>query len=272
MLWIILVFPHKPAASPASWCFQLKATSAAEIQLRFSVSRLSLCGHEIYPLCEPEEEVVSIKRFFLRIKRCYVSAECLLVQLRHWWRLCIVTWICCNCLFWFALCTILPVLNRYATWQWLLRINCAVLPFAPGCRSHCDVTPMVTWSVSIIDQIPDKACWVDRVWTVVNTVAVFVSVLLLVLRCTLKSLLVFDWCVTSHWQPLQQGCAIGGEISDSNADFPKFSTPDSAFLLNTGVWRERLWVPLDFENFSKKGCFHSFEWERDKFHHFSPLL
>jgi len=30
--------------------------------------------------------------------------------------------------------------------------------------------------------------------------------------------------------------------------------------------------PLDFENFGKKGCFLSFEWEKNKFHHFWPLL
>jgi len=27
-------------------------------------------------------------------------------------------------------------------------------------------------------------------------------------------------------------------------------------------------APLDFENFSKKGCFLNFEWEKRKFHHF----
>ena len=28
--------------------------------------------------------------------------------------------------------------------------------------------------------------------------------------------------------------------------------------------------PLDFEIFCKKGCFLSFEWEKNKFHHFWP--
>ena len=27
-------------------------------------------------------------------------------------------------------------------------------------------------------------------------------------------------------------------------------------------------APFDFENFSKKRCFHGFEWEKNKFHHF----
>jgi len=38
--------------------------------------------------------------------------------------------------------------------------------------------------------------------------------------------------------------------------------------MDVGRGARKPWSPLDLKNFSKKDCFLSFEWEKNKFHHF----